>query len=326
MSIYKIEKEINPIIAGASFLTSIITHKPFIAGMPLAAGIEITNHCNLKCPECSSGSDILTRTRGFMTEKLFDRFISEAGPYLFNINLYFQGEPMIHPLFFNFVEKCGRFKVTVSTNGHFLTGENSRKLAESCIKKLIISLDGMNDETYSRYRVGGDLKKVIAGIRDISKELSRVRSSMKFEIQFLVNRYNESQIPAAEQFAKEVRANLKLKSMQIINYKESEKWLPGDEKFRRYKVDKDGILTPKNSYKNRCLRLWLNPVVTWDGKVIPCCFDKDAEHIMGDLNEASFREIWHGKKFKTFKGSVLKARRTIEICRNCTSGLKGVSC
>jgi len=65
MSIYKIEKEINPIIAGASFLTSIITHKPFIAGMPLAAGIEITNHCNLKCPECSSGSDILTRTRGF---------------------------------------------------------------------------------------------------------------------------------------------------------------------------------------------------------------------------------------------------------------------
>jgi len=166
---------------------------------------------------------------------------------------------MIHPLFFNFVEKCGRFKVTVSTNGHFLTGENSRKLAESCIKKLIISLDGMNDETYSRYRVGGDLKKVIAGIRDISKELSRVRSSMKFEIQFLVNRYNESQIPAAEQFAKEVRANLKLKSMQIINYKESEKWLPGDEKFRRYKVDKDGILTPKNSYKKQMFEIMAEP-------------------------------------------------------------------
>jgi len=324
MRINKTEKKINAIGAGVSYLTSIITHKPFISGMPLTAGIEITNHCNLKCPECPSGSDILTRTRGFMTEKLFDKFISEAGTYLYNINLYFQGEPMLHPLFFSFVDKCGRSSITVSTNGHFLEGANSRKIAESHIRKLIISLDGMDNETYSKYRVGGDFEKVVSGIRAVSEELSSVKSSMKLEIQFLVNRYNESQIPTVKKYAKEVKATLKLKSMQVINNEEIEKWMPENEKFRRYKLDKERGFKLKNSFKNNCLRLWMNPVVTWEGKVVPCCFDKDADYIMGDLNESSLREIWHGEKYKSFRNSVLKGRQKIEICRNCTSGLKGV--
>lgn len=321
----KIAKKINAICAGFSYLSSILTNRPFIAGMPLSAGIEITNFCNLKCPECSSGSDKMTRARGFMSEELFDKFISEAGPYLYNINLYFQGEPMLHPQFFSFVEKCGITRVTVSTNGHFLTEENSHKLVKSGISKLIVSLDGMDSETYSRYRVGGDMEKVLAGIKNVSDELSKSKSSLKLEIQFLVNRYNESQIPLVKQFANEVKASLKLKSMQVINAKEIERWMPEEEKFKRYKRNKNGIFTLKNSFNNNCLRLWMNPVITWDGKVVPCCFDKDAEHIMGDLNEISFKEIWHGGKFKAFRGSVLKGRRTIEICCNCTSGLNGVA-
>src|SRR5512138_76295 len=109
-------REINAARAGLSFLSGIITRKPVIAGMPLAAGIEITNQCNLKCPACSSGSGQMTRARGFMREELFDKFISEAGPYLFNINLYFQGEPMLHPDFFRFLERSGKLKLTISTN------------------------------------------------------------------------------------------------------------------------------------------------------------------------------------------------------------------
>ena len=322
----KIVKEINAFGTGVSFLSSILTHRPFIAGMPLAAGIEITNYCNLKCPECPAGSDMLTRARGFMKEELFYKFISEAGPYLYYINLYFQGEPMLHPFFFDFIEKCDKSKVTVSTNGHFLTEENIYRLARSGIKKLIVSLDGMDSETYSRYRVGGDFEKVLTGIRDVSRELSKIKSSLELEIQFLVNRYNESQIPHIKLFAKEVKTSLKLKSMQVMDPEEIEKWMPENEKFRRYRKNKNGMFVIKNSFNNNCLRLWMNPVITWDGKIVPCCFDKDVNHIMGDLNKASLREIWHGEKFKAFRNSILKQRRTIEICRNCTTGLKGVYC
>ena len=318
-------KTINTLEAGFSFLSSILTRRQFISGMPLTAGIEITNFCNLNCPECASGSDKMTRARGFMTEKLFDKFIAESAPYLYNINLYFQGEPMLHPLFFDFIKKCGNVRITVSTNGHFLTEENSHKLAESAINKLIVSLDGMDTETYLKYRVGGDFEKVLSGIKIFSKELLRIKSSVKLEIQFLVNRYNEFQIPDIEKFAKEVKASLKLKSMQVLNNGKTEDWMPENKKFRRYRKNESGIFELNNSFNNSCLRLWMNPVITWDGKVVPCCFDKDADHVMGDLNEESLREIWHGEKFNLFRDAVLKGRQAIEICRNCTSGLRGVN-
>ena len=80
--------------------------------------------------------------------------------------------------------------------------------------------------------------------------------------------------------------------------------------------------TLKSSYPDRCARLWLSPVITWDGKVLPCCFDKDASYVMGDLNEDNFREIWTGTKYVIFRKSVLSGRAMIDICRNCTSGLR----
>ena len=319
-------RHINALGLGFSFLSSTITHKAFIAGMPVSAGVEITNYCNLKCPQCTTGSGSMTRANGFMKEEMFDKFISEAGQFLYNINLYFQGEPMLHPQFFSFIAKPGRPKITVSTNGHFLSEENSFKLVRSGIDKLIVSLDGMDSETYSRYRVAGDIDKVTAGIRNVSSELLKFKTSLKLEVQFLVNRFNESQIPLVKKFAKEVNASLKLKSVQVLNMEETEQWMPAIEKFKRYKKNQNGIFIPKNHFNNNCLRLWMNPVITWDGKVIPCCFDKNAEHVMGDLNEQSFREIWLGEKFKTFRSSVLKGRKSIEICRNCTSGLRRVSC
>jgi radical SAM protein with 4Fe4S-binding SPASM domain len=230
---------------------------------------------------------------------------------------------MLHPQFFSFLEIAGSTKTTVSTNGHFLTVENAQKLMNSGLHKLIVSLDGMDQETYSKYRKDGDLRKVMQGIKNVSEAKRKVRSSVKLEIQFLVNRYNESQIPAAKQFAHETGAKLNLKSMQIINNEHIEQWLPGNEKFRRYKKD-NGNYFIKSRLRNNCLRLWLNPVIIWSGKVVPCCFDKDADHVMGDLNESSFRDIWYGEKYRAFRESVFTERKKIKICKNCTSGLRGV--
>lgn len=230
---------------------------------------------------------------------------------------------MLHPQFFSFLENAERTLVTVSTNGHFLTEENSQKLVNYGLHKLIVSLDGMDQEIYSKYRKGGDLREVIQGIKNVSEAKKNARSSLKLEIQFLVNRYNESQIPLVKQFAFETGARLHLKSMQIINNEHIEQWLPEDEKYRRYKKD-NGDYFIKSKLRNNCLKLWLNPVITWDGKVVPCCFDKDADHVMGDLNESTFREIWYGKEYKAFRESVLSERKKIEICKNCTSGLRGV--
>lgn len=254
---------------------------------------------------------------------LFKRVMQELGPYLYNVNLYFQGEPMLHPQFFSFLSNCLNTNSIVSTNGHFLSEESAEKIVRSGLNKLIISLDGMDQGTYSEYRVNGDVKRVIDGVRNISSARQKHHSSLKIELQFLVNRFNEHQVPDIRQLAKSVHAKLRLKSMQIIDKADISSWLPSERRFRRYRLH-EGIYEMKSSLPDKCSRLWFNPVITWDGKVVPCCFDKDAEYIMGDLTQDSFREIWDGPKYRIFRKSILTGRNMIDMCSNCTSGLRGV--
>jgi len=291
--------------------------------MPVSIGIELTNYCNLRCPECVTGSGKLTRSQGFMDIGLFKTVIKELSPYLYNTNLYFQGEPMLHPQFFSFLENSRNTFTTVSTNGHYLSAENSEKIVKSGLNHLIISLDGMDQETYALYRKNGKLNTVIGGIKNAAEAKIRFNSKIKLEIQFLVNKINEHQIPQIKELAKSVGASLRLKSMQVNDIKEAGLWLPLNGKFSRY-ILVNGEYVIKSNLPDRCARLWFNPVITWDGKVLPCCFDKNADHIMGDLNQDSFRDIWIGPKYRIFRKSIFSGRNMIEICRNCTSGLSGV--
>jgi radical SAM protein with 4Fe4S-binding SPASM domain len=178
----------------------------------------------------------------------------------------------------------------------------------------------MDQAAYSSYRINGDFNSVMDGIRNVAKARERYSSKLDLQIQFLVNRYNEHQIPDAKIFSRGMKASLKLKSMQIINKEAVGSWLPSKQEFRRYEK-KNGDYVIRNSLPNRCARLWFNPVITWDGKVLPCCFDKNADYVMGGLNEYSFSDIWAGPKYGIFRKNVLSERYAIEICRNCTSGL-----
>lgn len=318
-------KPVNALLSGSTFIRSFLLGRPFISGMPVSASFELTNNCNLGCPECLSGSGLMKREKGYMDLELFEKVMTELRPYLYYINLCFQGESMLHPQFFSFPEFTRNIYTVVSTNGHYLTPGNSDRLVKSGISKLIVSLDGMDQETYEIYRRGGDLRMVKEGIRNIADSRKKARSSMKIEIQFLVNKYNEHQIKLAEDFVRQTDAELRLKSMQVITENGAENWMPSDTKFRRYeKVN--GRLIIKNRMPDRCPRLWFNPVITWDGKVVPCCFDKDADFVMGDLNRESFRAIWYGRLYMQFRQKVLTDRKEIHICRNCTSGMRNAKC
>jgi len=260
-----------------------------------------------------------------MNGDTFGKIIDELKPYLFNINLWFQGEPMLNPDFFAFPARARGIGMTLSTNGHFITDETAGKLVTSGIGKVIIPVDGMDQDTYGRYRLGGDFEKVTEGIRILSAAKRKYGSDIKLEIQFLVSMYNYHHIEKARRFAMENGFRFRLKSMQVISGGYGY-WLPphkGFKKFRRY-AERSGGYVRKGTMRNRCLRLWMNPVITWDGEVLPCCFDKSAEFSFGNLREATFISIWRGEKSIFFRRRLLSERNSIKICSNCTTGLKNV--
>jgi radical SAM protein with 4Fe4S-binding SPASM domain len=56
--------------------------------------------------------------------------------------------------------------------------------------------------------------------------------------------------------------------------------------------------------------------------VVPCCFDKDAQHQMGSLETSTFTSIWKNEHYAQFRKQLLKGRKEIEICKNCSEGTK----
>jgi radical SAM protein with 4Fe4S-binding SPASM domain len=200
----------------------------------------------------------------------------------------------------------------------------AKKTVESGLSRLIMSIDGTTQETYEQYRIGGDLKKVIEGAENIVKWKKELRSKTPHIIfQFLVVKPNEHQIKDVEVLAKKIGVDeVRFKTAQMYDYVNGNKLIPTIEKYSRYKKQTDGTYTIKNEMLNHCWRLWHSTVITWDGLVVPCCFDKDAQHQLGNLKTESFKEMWQGNKYQNFRSSVLRSRSEIDICKNCTEGTK----
>jgi radical SAM protein with 4Fe4S-binding SPASM domain len=297
---------------------------PHIEGLPISISIEPTTSCNLRCPECPSGLRNFTRPTGMLSEPLFKKTIDQLASTLSYLTFYFQGEPYLNPKFLemaNYASSQGIYTST-STNGHYLTLETARSTVESGLDRLIISIDGTTQSSYESYRVGGSLDKVLDGTRNILLWKKKLKSQTPYVVfQFLVVKKNEHQIPEVYRMANELGVDeVVLKTAQIYDYKNGSDLIPTQDQYSRYRLNKDGSYSLKNKLLNQCWKMWHSCVITWDGKVVPCCFDKDAHFVLGNLNDSSFESIWKGEKYTQFRASLFKSRSEIEICKNCTEG------
>jgi radical SAM protein with 4Fe4S-binding SPASM domain len=261
-----------------------------------------------------------------LQQNLFAKVIDELSSTLSYLTFYFQGEPYLNPQFLNMVEYAASKNIytATSTNAHYLKDEIARQTVESGLKRLIISIDGTSQDTYQSYRVGGDLSKVIEGTQNIIRWKRKLKSSTPHVIfQFLVVRPNEHQIPEVYRLASELGVDeVRLKTAQIYDYANGSDLIPVQQKYSRYRKQTDGTWSIKNSLDNHCWKMWHSCVITWDGNVVPCCFDKDAHYVLGNVQHESFQNIWLGEKYNQFRSSLLKSRSEIDICKNCTEGTK----
>ena len=293
--------------------------------MPISYSIEPTNHCNLKCPECPSGLGALTRPLGLLKLAEFKSLIDQIYETGFYVQLFFQGEPYINkdlPLMINYAQSKNVY-ISISTNGHFVNEKNVDYVLDNAPDKLIFSVDGLDEESYQKYRVGGTFEQADRGLRElIRRKIERGLKRPFVEFQFIVMKQNEHQMDEVKKYCNDVGVDkLVFKTMQISSYENAVKFLPTNKKYRRYVLDKNSFKI-KNKIKNHCFALWRTSVITWDGRVVPCCFDKDAENLMGIVNGRSFNEIWYSEKYVDFRKQILSNRKSVPMCTNCTEGLK----
>jgi radical SAM protein with 4Fe4S-binding SPASM domain len=310
----------------SSYYLSRWTGKPVQWGLPFNISIEPTTTCNLGCPECPSGLRSFTRPTGNLEFELYKKVLDDCKDHLIYQYFYFQGEPYMHPQFLDLVKLANENKVysVTSTNAHFLTDRKAKETVESGLDRIIISLDGTDQETYEQYRVNGKMDKVIEGTKRLVEWKTKLKSPTPHIIlQFLVVKPNEHQIDEVKAMGVELGVDeVKLKTAQIYDYAKGSPLIPENEQYSRYAKQPDGTYQIKSAWHDHCWKLWHACVVTWDGRVVPCCFDKDASHQMGDLRKHRLSEIWWDRDYAAFRGQVLKGRSEVEMCRNCTEGLE----
>ncbi len=313
----------NILQSSSSFILSALLKKNIVWGVPPIVNIEPTNICNLKCPLCVTGSGQMLRPRGKMDFSLLQKLVDELADRILYITLYSQGEPYLHSRFNEFVRyaKNRGVYVNTSTNAHYFDMENARAVVKSGLDSMIISLDGVTQESYSHYRVNGSLDTVMEGIRNLVAAKAELHSKTPYLfLQFLVMKHNEGEIPELKKLARELGVDrLLIKTLQVMTFEEALEWLPENDKYRRYKVGENDFTVKKG--KGACPRPWLTTLVDWDGLVVPCCFDKNGEHALGNMNESDFLTIWQGKKYRGFRSRLLRNRESIDICRNCNFGI-----
>ncbi len=307
-------KLLNYVLNHLSWQFSFLLKRPLVWGSPFSVNFETAAVCNLKCPECLTGIGQTQRNNKVMPQEFFLQKLRLHSASAFYCNLYFQGEPFLHPQIYEMIGAAHRegFYTVISTNGHFLDDNTCHRIIDNRLSRLIVSLDGIENTTYSRYRVNGLFEKVVQGIETLARIKAERKVSYPYlEIQFLVNKTNEHEVKKAPGFIKKLGADaVKFKSMQVYTSAGHESLLPVNTKYNRY--------SPQNETKKvtRCFRLWSHMVYTSDGVLVPCCYDKIPQHGISGIGN-NLEGQWKSDRLQLFRKKLIRGEVLPEICSNC---------
>jgi len=144
----------------------------------LVLRMDITNSCNLDCVGCSLSDHrkLTGELAGSMKVPVFEKLAAQVFPYLKEVALSCEAEPVMHPRFIEVMQIIGektqrgaRLPVRMTTNGTLFSDEKLDAIFDAGIFGMAISIDGFSDETFSRLRKRGEISKVFEGIDEIMR-------------------------------------------------------------------------------------------------------------------------------------------------------------
>lgn len=303
----------------------------YVIGYPYWLTIDTGNICNLKCALCPTGQRKQGRAQGMMSFDNFRRIIDELARYLIIVDLFNWGEPFLNKDIFEMIHYARKKGVIVhiSSNLNYFNETMAEELVKSNCDLLIVSLHGASQESCSKYQNGTNFDRVMDNVRTIVEKRRQKRRKLPFiQWRFLVNKYNDHEIPKAEEIARERVDMLELAALRCdmaeelfmdnqSQFENVREWLPKDEKWSIYDYRHKA---KKRLRKNSCSFLYSQSVINWNGSVSPCCGLWYERHDFGNMFESNFKNIWNNKSYRAsrqliFKGKECDAKTICNICK-----------
>ncbi len=256
-----------------------------------------------------------------MTLSTFKSLVDQIYHQVGMLILWNQGEPYLNPDFHRMVRYAADRNLFTMTSTNASLPLDADAIVSSGLDKIIISMDGISEETYNSYRINGNYSLVLDNLRKLIETRKKLRSKTPYIVwQFIIMRHNEHELVKVREMSKEIGVDkLEFKTVQIYKPEDLE-FLPRDHKLSRYSIFEDSFEL-RTQVLNRCRRLWTQPVINWDGELSICCYDKDLFFRIGNVNNHPFAELWQSEKLMKIRNTILRDRKSIEICRNCGEGI-----
>ena len=274
-----------------------------LKSLPVNITIEPCNTCNLKCPGCVTG----TKHKESIDPQMlnldqFKRIFDQVKDSVFNISLYNWGEPFLNRDIFSIVEYASSSgcAVTVHSNFNIFDDLMAERAVSSGLTHIYLSIDGGTQETYEKYRRGGELSQVVKNIDLLVSKKKSTKS--RFPIltwKYLIFPHNLHEIEGAKQMAKQAKVDaFELSPGNVNNLA-----VFGREEAHDLSMGK--IMTHQRDF---CDSLWDSLIVYPDGSVIPCCQAFRKKDVFGNVLTSSVKEVWNNEDFVTM-------RKTISVLR-----------
>ena len=267
-----------------------------LKSLPYLAQIEPTNACNLKCPKCPNRLN--RRKISFMSFGTFKKIIDEMEDYLFSVGVFNMGEPFLDKDIFEMIKyaESKNIKTHLNSNMILINEKNVDDLINSGLKYITMSIDGASQETYSKYRKGGDFDRLIENIKLIIQKKREYKTHFPFlEYKFIVFKHNEHEINKAEKMAKDIGIDFFTLSPSCVYTPISHKLDKEALSMASSKINQmhDG----NNSNKNGCYWLYKWLIVNADGGASCCCGSNKKKNDFGNVFEEDIKDIWNNQYF-----------------------------
>jgi radical SAM protein with 4Fe4S-binding SPASM domain len=311
-------KRYNLLKAGANLIYRRL--KPW--NWPLHMQIELTNYCNLNCPVCPIGIREMRRDPKAMDVSLFEHLMDELGPYLLTASLWAWGEPLLHPRLEEILRIARKHPVItlLSTNGQNLCEEAViNALITAPPTYLIMAIDGLTDDTHSKFRVGAKLDPILSGVRRLAEKKRKEGIEFpRLHMRYMVMKHNEHEVSRLKNFARENGFDLlTLRTLSIIDSSREthQAFVPEAKELRAYDYEGQNRIRRGDFI---CQQPFWFPTVFADGTVVACEQDYNAQQSFGKFStDMSFADLWFGPQSKTIRRMIRDAPESLSFCRNC---------